>query len=150
MFKRGRAPPPARALVAGADLSTIVHQYSACLRIFGDDLDPADVSDRLRAHSTHQWKKDQLWCCKGVGALRTTGAWILHASTSPEPNLDRLIHKLIDATSGDINIWRHITTKYYCDIFCGIFPLRQEGPSFICTDIMSLLELRGIMLIADS
>jgi len=54
-----------------------LRQETACLRFFGDDLDPAVVTDALGVAASHAWKKDELWSNEGVGDLRPTGAWIL-------------------------------------------------------------------------
>jgi hypothetical protein len=123
-----------------------LRQETACLRFFGDDLDPAVVTDALGVAASHAWKKDELWSNEGVGDLRPTGAWILDGRWVEFPNINDQLHDLFKRLSSDLTRWRRLNTFFYADVFCGMFLAQATGTATLSTATMGLLKERSLDL----
>ena len=117
-------------------------KVTASLRVFGEWLDPEDISRQLGCLPTSTTRKgDPL----SYGRVSDIGMWSLQedGSTIPETVVDALLAKL----TPDLAVWHELGSKYRMDIFCGVFfGSENEGSggfSLSPTLVQSLAE-RGL------
>ena len=126
----------------------IVAGTCASLRLFGDDLDPDDISRQLRAVPSDAQRKGEL-----IGPRRNTvartGGWKLSTEREQGDQLDRQVSALLAATTADQNVWDHLTRRFSADVFCGVW-LDEPGEG-LDLEPATLAELgrRGLRLELD-
>ena len=122
----------------------------ASLRIFGDDLNPDEVSHLLGCVPTEAWTKGQVKVFEsGRDVVRKSGAWFLKATAAEPENLDRQVEELMAQMSSDLDIWSTITQKYEVDLFCGWFMEESNEGVSMSAHTLYLLGERGIELSLD-
>jgi len=127
-----------------------IHHSAASLRIFGDDLIPTEISRLLGCEPTKaQVKGDVIRHSSGRERLVKFGGWWLNASRAEPEDLDGQIRWLMSQVNADLSIWRHLTTSYDVNVFCGLF--MQSGNDGISISAETMLELgtRGIEIGLD-
>jgi len=123
-----------------------LRQETACLRFFGDGLDPAAVTAALGATPTHAWKKGELWSNEGVGDLRSTGAWILDGRWDEHMRINDQISHLFSSLSKNVAVWKNLNRDFYADVFCGMFLAQATGNAKLSAETMGLLKERDLAL----
>jgi Domain of unknown function (DUF4279) len=115
-----RLPPKMSAgqplFTAGGDIDSC----SACLRLFGDDLDPDAVTAFLSAKPTTSCKKGDVTRGKVYDRIEKQGKWLLTLNHQRGATLEDLINRLLDQPSGDLDVWRELSSRYRADLFCGL------------------------------
>src|ERR1035438_4573184 len=105
-----------------------MHKSVATLRIRGDDLVPAEVSNLLRCAPTISQKRGEAIVGKktGIERIARTGIWSLHSVDQEPENLDGQIEEILTKVTGDIETWQALARRYRADLFCGLFMERSE------------------------
>ena len=95
----------------------------ATLRLFGDDLQPEDISRLLGAKATEAHRKGDEIVGKFSSSVRIakTGSWRLSAVRREPEDLESQIFEVLGQLSSDLSIWRMLGERYKLDFFCGIF-----------------------------
>src|SRR4051812_3299816 len=93
---------------------------SATLRIGGDDLNPAEISQLLGATPTLALAKGQSRK-PGIVATARTGQWHLGAKDTKPANIDEQVAEILALLPADLDVWRSLTARYRVDLFCGWF-----------------------------
>jgi hypothetical protein len=121
----------------------------AGLRIFGDDLDPAELSALLEASPTMSRAKGEEFLSGGATRVARVGSWILDAERSSPADLDAQIMGLLARLPRDLDLWRGLNARFKIDLFCGWFlEVANEGTSME-PETLSALGARGIRLSVD-
>jgi hypothetical protein len=123
----------------------------ATLRIFGDDLDPEEISSLLGAQPTESWKKGDELRGKVTGSVRIakTGMWRIKAMRREPENLVEQIHELLGQLSTDLAVWRTLSERYKLDLFCGIFMRSGNDGLELSAESLSALGERQVFLNLD-
>lgn len=121
---------------------------SATLRIFGEQLDPADISHRLGCTPTTAEKKGEL-----MGPSKNTvarqGGWKLRIEREEGEHLNDQISRLLAATSSDKDVWADLVRLYSVDMYCGVW-LDEPGQGLnVVPKVLAELGRRGISLEFD-
>jgi hypothetical protein len=87
---------------------------AASLRIFGDDLDPEELTRLLGHEPSVSELKGQEIVGKTTGNIRVarTGSWRLHASRQAPGDLDAQIEELLSKLSSDLSVWRGVSERF--------------------------------------
>ena len=118
------------------------------LRIFGDALDPADITRLLGVEPTGCARKgDTHRTASGREVVARSGSWRLDAGVPGD--LGTQIGALLDALPGDPSVWRELTGRYECDVFCGLFLRDGNEGTELSPQVMSRLGERGLRLGLD-
>jgi len=128
-----------------------VQRSTACLRISGDDLDPADITRELGCAPTFAQLKGERIVGSVTGSVRIArcGMWRLHAAPREPEDLDGQIEELLSKLSDNIAVWAAIAEVSKIDLFCGLFMRESnEGLSLSCRS-MAALGARQIELGLD-
>ena len=116
------------------------------LRIFGDALDPDDISRLLGAEPTACARKGETRrTTTGREVVAQTGSWQL--TTEAEPgDLNGQIGAILAKLTDDLSIWREFERRYSCDIFCGLFMLVGNEGAQLEPCILKMMGDRGLRL----
>jgi len=128
-----------------------ISKSAATLRIMGDDLVPAEITNLLGANPTFEHSKGQVFTSKSSGNKRTTktGMWRLQAKDAKPENLDVQIEEIFNQLSSDLELWESLKEKYSIDFFCGIFMRSSNEGMEITPMSLRLLGERGVKLGLD-
>lgn len=114
-----------------------------CLRIFGDDLDPDEITNLLGCSPTASARKGDV---RAKRFKERTGRWQLAADVRVPGDLEGQIKEIFAKLVCDSDVWENVTNRYECDVFCGLF--MNEGNEGLELDPSTLLMLgsRGLQL----
>ncbi|MGC1305574.1 MAG: DUF4279 domain-containing protein [Caulobacteraceae bacterium] len=122
----------------------------AMLRILGDDLDPDAVSRLLGARPTAGARKgDVRLSASGREVVARSGSWRLRAEDHSPGDLSTQIRDLLTKLTDNLAVWRELSRRYRCDIFCGLFMSESNEGGTLEPDVLSMLGDRGLPLGLD-
>jgi hypothetical protein len=122
----------------------------ASLRIFGDDLDPDEVTRALGAQPTGVARKGQRGRLpSGREGLASTGSWFLAGKIRSPGDLDADIRELLGRIEPDPAVWRDVAARHRCDVFCGLWMEEDTEGVSLAPDVLRLLGERGLLLDLD-
>jgi len=125
-----------------------IYSSAAGLRVYGDNLQPAEISALLGAKPSDSHVKGQEVVGSKTGKLyvRKTGYWGLHAPHCEPEDLDGQIKQIFDQLTDDLTVWQRLNQQYEIDLFCGLF-MKEAGEGFeLSTESLAILGARGIKL----
>ncbi|MBX3438989.1 MAG: DUF4279 domain-containing protein [Planctomycetaceae bacterium] len=115
-----REPPKYDPNTPGIVVGGPVDDVSITLRIFGDDLDPEEITALFRVQPTSSCKKGDVFRGKHYDRLEKTGKW-LYAKDHVQDNLDTIVRDLLANLPDDLTIWTSITDRFSVDLFLGVW-----------------------------
>ena len=129
---------------------TIFHHSLVTLRLFGDDLNPAEITALLGANPTAAHHKGQEFRGNQSGTVRIarTGSWQLDAERREPEDLDAQIFEILDQLTGDLAVWQALA-RFRPDLFCGLFMCSSNGGVSLSPRALLALGERGIELGLD-
>lgn len=118
------------------------------LRVFGDNLEPEEVSALLGRPPTRKHRKGDRIRANST-AVEPTGAWILDSGLSDKAEIEEHIESLLGSLSNDMDEWSRLTEDLSASIHCGIF-LSQYNEGFeLSPRIAQALADRGLVIEFD-
>ena len=81
--------------------------------------------------------------------MARTGSWRLRSAEAVPGDLNRQIRALLAAVTGDLSVWRSLSARHRCDVFCGLFMGGANEGEDIEPDVLSALGERGLTLGLD-
>lgn len=136
-------------LTTGAVMAQI-HHSTACLRIFGEDLIPEEITQALRCTPTiAQRTGDVIRYQSGRERVVKCGNWRLEAERAEPENINAQVRWLLLRVESDPNVWKTLVEQFDVDIFCGLFMQASNDGMTLGPDVMALLGERGIHLALD-
>lgn len=121
----------------------------ATLRIIGDDLIPAEVTELLGCEPTTGWTKGDTRTFGGATRIASFGKWSLQADETSPGDMDAQVTTILSRLTTDESVWAELRAKYDVHLFCGWFmEFGNEGVS-IKPETMTALGMRGILLDID-
>ena len=119
--------------------------------MFGDDLDPNEISELLGSAPTDSYRKGDIL----PGRYRRTakqGAWFLTADhrEGTDKGLLNVVDELIDGLSSNLDVWLSLTRRFHADLFCGVF-MRHTGNEGLELSLGTMKRLvdRGVKIEFD-
>lgn len=127
-----------------------IGRVRASLRVFGDSLEPEEVSALLGRPPTRQARKgDAVEGRDGSEAVEPTGAWILDSALSEKVELEEHIEVMLGSLSNDSDEWASLTARFSASIQCSLF-LDQYNEGFeLSPRVAQAVSERGIVLAFD-
>ena len=114
-----REPPKYDPDVPGIIFGGPVDEVSISLRVFGDDLDPSEITTLLRVQPTSSCRKGDIFRGKRYDRIEETGRW-LYAKDASQDDLDKIIGVFLATLPDDLAIWNSITNRFMVDLFLGV------------------------------
>lgn len=122
----------------------------ACLRIFGDDLVPDEISALLGSAPTKsETRGEVLRSANGRERVAKSGGWRLEATDTAPEDTDAQVRQLLSTLSPDLGVWRGISARYEVDLFCGWFMTGSNDGASLAPETLLALGERGIALSLD-
>ena len=125
-----------------------VARVSVSLRVFGDGLEPDEVSALLGNQPTRFHRKGD----KSRGnnsAVEPTGAWILDSTLPEKAEIEEHVESLLALISNDSDEWGSLTSRYSASILCSVF-LNQYNEGFeLSPRLAASLSERGLVIAFD-
>ena len=121
----------------------------AALRLFGDDLQPEEITSLLGAPPTSSHRRGEQDARRRNARLWTTGGWVLEADDSAPADPDRQIAQILDQLPADPAVWRSLAERFRIDMFCGWFMDEVNEGVSLSVATLRLLGERGILLDMD-
>ena len=129
----------------------VVNRTVAALRLFGDDLIPAEISALLGSEPTACSKKgDFRSSSSGREAASKTGSWRLRVEDRSPGDLNGQIQELLSRLTSDLSVWQDLSRRFRCDIFCGLFIKEGNEGEELQAETMAMVGTRGLSLGLDS
>jgi hypothetical protein len=119
---------------------------SACvsLRLFGEALDPEEVTRLLGCQPTEARRKGDIIPDKRYHRVASTGIWRLEGRLSHTTEIEEQVTALLSAVTSDLQVWQRLGKELDMDIFCGVF-LDDCNRGFVLSPrVMQMLGERGI------
>ena len=126
-----------------------LHQTTASLRIFGDDLEPDEVTALLGTPPTHAVRRGELRSSRPEASPARTGSWRLQSGYAKPGDLDVQIRDLLALVTDDPAVWRTIHERYKVDLFCGLFMQTTNDGLSLKSDTLAAIAARGLELQLD-
>lgn len=119
------------------------------LRVFGDSLEPEEVSALLGRDPTRCHRKGDPMGGKGGNAVEPTGAWILDSVLSEKVEIEEHVETLLSSVSNDSDEWDQLTSRFSASILCSAF-LDQYNEGFeLSPRLAQSLADRGLVIAFD-
>lgn len=137
-----------------------IARVRASLRVFGDGLEPDEVSALLGHEPTRCHRKgDKVGSHSGghsgghpgaqATAVEPTGAWILDSRISEKAEVEDHVESLLALLTSDHDEWASLTERFSASILCGIF-LDQYNEGFeLSPRLCKALAYRGLVIAFD-
>jgi hypothetical protein len=123
-----------------------INRTAASLRVFGDDLDPDEVTRLLGKQPDKAERRGDI---RSSGQAARRGRWSVSAERRTPGDLDGQIAELLAGTTDDLAVWQRLASTSDVDVFCGLF-LEQENEGILLSpQALQLLGERGIRLSLD-
>lgn len=120
------------------------------LRIFGDSLEPAEITALLGREPTRSFSKGD----RNVGANgkeyapRRTGMWLLEASKGPQ-GVEGCILGLLAELPQDLSVWAALSTRFELILSVGLFMDETNEEFALPCAVLEALGRRGISINFD-
>ena len=126
-----------------------LYQTTASLRIFGDDLEPDEVTALLGASPTHAVRRGDLRSTRPETRPARAGSWRLQSGYAKPGDLDVQIHDLLALTTDEPAVWKTIHERYQADLFCGLFMQTGNDGLSLKPETLVAIVSRGLELQLD-
>jgi len=126
-----RHPPKFDESRVIAHVGGLVDETSIALRIFGDDLDPHELTDRLGVEPTSHCRKGDVFRGQRYDRIEKTGRWLL-ARPHVADDVDNIIQCMLSDLPDSQELWRELHSRFKVDLFLGVW-LRDWNRGFHLT-----------------
>ena len=125
-----------------------IARVRASLRVFGDSLEPEEVSALLGHQPTRCHRKGDK-CGPQGASIEPTGAWILDSRTSEKVEIEDHVESLLAIITSDHDEWASLTERFSASILCSVF-LDQYNEGFeLSPRLCKALANRGLVIAFD-
>ena len=132
-----------------AEVGGAVGRVRVSLRLFGDDLDPADITRLLGCEPTRALRKGDVDPIGRYRRVATTGSWLLEGDRPPGEDLEAQVLCLLARVSSNQATWELLTDRFAVDVFCGVF-LDDSNQGFALSPlVLSELSWRKLRIDFD-
>lgn len=125
-----------------------IARVRASLRVFGDVLEPEEVSALLGHPPSRSHRKGDK-CGPNGTSVEPTGAWILDSRISEKNEVEDHVESILALLTSDHDEWASLTERFSASILCGIF-LDQYNEGFeLSPRLCKALANRGLVIAFD-
>ncbi len=118
------------------------------LRVFGDSLEPEEVSALLGREPTRCHRKGDPTAADET-SVEATGGWILDSELSEQTEIEDHVEALLAPISNDSDEWASLTSRFSASIFCSAFLDRSNEAFELSPRLAQSLADRGLVIAFD-
>ncbi|MDP1617656.1 DUF4279 domain-containing protein [Phenylobacterium sp.] len=126
-----------------------ISQTAASLRLFGDDLDPDEVTQLLAAAPTQWGRKGDIRAGPTQHYVEKTGRWHFSAPDAQPGDLEGQIVRILASLTPDTAVWTGLSKRFSIDMYCGLFMRETNEGLELSPETLHAMGQRGISLILD-
>ena len=128
-----------------------LHRAVASLLIFGDELEPSDVTEILGGMPTHSYKRgDDIRRRPDLPErLALRGHWRREANSTEPEDLHAQVLELLHGLTLDLEKWEKLCARFRIIVFCGWYMHEGNEGVEVAPHTLRLLADRGIGLSLD-
>jgi hypothetical protein len=115
-----RAPGPAAEPFVLFTAGGEVDSCSVCLRFFGDDLDPNELTHVLGTEPTQSCRKGDVTRRRDSDRIEPSGKWLVQIDHDEEGTLAEKIDRLLNRMTSDLSVWHGLVRRFRADLYCGL------------------------------
>ena len=124
-----------------------IHHSAACLRLFGDDLKPDEITQILRCAPTAAQRTGEVIRYRsGRERVVKCGNWRLDAAKAEPEDINGQVRWLLSQVEPNPDVWKMLIQRFQVDIYCGLFLNGRNDGLSLDPDVMAVLGERGIGL----
>jgi hypothetical protein len=118
------------------------------LRVFGDELEPEEVSSLLGREPSRLHRKGDKIAADG-SSVEPTGAWILDSGLNEKAEVEEHVEALLAMVSNDSDEWASLTSRFSASVQCSAFLGRYNEGFEISPRLARSLADRGLVIAFD-
>ena len=116
------------------------------LRVFGDRLEPEEVSALLGCEATSSHRKGDKVSAANLSLIEPTGAWILESPIDERSDIEDHVEALLAAVTSDGDEWASLTSRFSASILCRIAFDGRDGAFELSPRLAHSLAERGLVI----
>lgn len=97
-----------------------IDKVTVSLRLFGEDLNPDEVTELLGCDPTSARRKGDVIPGR-YHRMVHKGCWLLKGLPPSAVGLEQQVNDLLNKVTDDLAVWHNLTDRFDVDIFCGFF-----------------------------
>ena len=118
-----------------------VDRSTASLRFIGEDLEPNELSNRLKFLPSEE---TAFPIVKNKKEIITV--WSVSCCESDRNRLEKKIETLLSWFTNDITVWKEISGKYRGEIFCGLFLDGWNRGFELSSELLKMISDRNLLI----
>ena len=119
----------------------------ASLRIFGDELIPEEITERIGCEPTWSYRKGDVDHLRsGKDIVRKTGMWLLEATATEPEDLNLQVKEVISRLTSNLDVWKALNREFEIDLYCGLFLESTNDGLSLSAETLAALGERGVEL----
>ncbi|MEO6278673.1 DUF4279 domain-containing protein [Roseateles sp.] len=116
---------------------------TAAIRVFGDDLNPDEITKLLGCEPTKSHRRGDL-ISPNRGNQRRNGMWCLTVPDAEPENYEEQVNQLLAGLTPDLSVWHQLGQRFEVDLFCGFFMDNRNQGFVLSIRTLAALTERGI------
>lgn len=123
-----------------------VDEVVVSLQIFGEDLDPSEITNLLGCKPSSARRKGEIIPDKKYHRVAKIGSWHLEGEPFSSLKLEEQVKELLNKVTSELAIWENLISRFNVDIFCGLFFKDFNRGFELSPELMKYLAERGIKI----
>lgn len=144
-----KPPPPRYEDIPKERLVTVggpIDEVKVSIRIFGEALDPDEITRLLGCQPTRSRRKGDVIPDKRYHRVASKGSWLLDGQLDRSIELEQQVKNLMEMVTDEISIWQDLANRYQLDISCGLFLDSMNRGFELSPELMKYLSDRKIKI----
>jgi len=123
-----------------------VDRWSISLRVYGEQLDPGNISEILGCDPTSSERKGARGCLDDGAPIPRTSHWLLGIESKNFGEQDDVdgIRMLLERLPSAGDLWASLTSTYNVDVFCGVYMETWNRGFGISPEVSRMLSDRNL------
>ncbi len=126
-----------------------IDSTSVTLRLFGDELEPEQITAKLGSEPTLARRKNEVTRDANMERTARTGRWLLSGARQSKSSLEFQIRGLFERLTDDVEVWRSLCDTYQVDLFCGLWSEAWNRGLDLSPEVLGMIADRHLRLAFD-
>lgn len=121
-------------------------EATVSLRIFGDDLNPEEISRMLNCEPTEAYRKGYVITTTMRPRTVRTGQWFLSVKRNALQTIEEQILELFAKLPQDLTVWNDLHKSFDVDIYCGAWLNGWNRDVFFSPNLLRQMSDRQLQI----